>query len=610
MKKVRARLAASWADSTLRAFTATLLRTMSWQVALAIVLLLLRSVTQSAQLLLLVPLMQLVGLDVEGGSIGWLDEIVSSAFALVGLQPTLATVLGAFVIFTAGLALITRWQTIYNFKLEQDFAATLRQRLYRTIASTNWLTFSRSRASDFTHALTTELDRVGTATGFFLRIVTDVALVSVYIVLALQLSVEMTLLVFAAGAVLLLLLRKKTRAAKWTGADISLATNGLYSAAIEHLSGMKTVKSYGAEERNTQLFSKLADRVARMYLNGTRNYAETAFWFTVGSAIILSAILYVSLEVLDLQASGVLLLLFLFNRMIPLFNNVQQGYQEFLNALPAFNGVMEIQARCEAAAEPDRSYSKKVEIGDGIRFEEVSLAYSEGTPAVRDLDLTIPARKTTALVGPSGAGKSTVADLVMGLIAPARGRIMVDGVPLTAELVRPWRDRIGYVAQDTFLFNDTIRNNLLWACPGASAGEIREALKLAAAEEFISRLPEGLETVLGDRGVRLSGGERQRLALARALLRKPDLLILDEATSALDSENERRVQSAIEELYGRMTILVITHRLSTIRNADGIHVLEEGRLVESGTWASLFGREAGRFEALCSAQRISSASGA
>jgi ATP-binding cassette subfamily C protein len=154
------------------------------------------------------------------------------------------------------------------------------------------------------------------------------------------------------------------------------------------------------------------------------------------------------------------------------------------------------------------------------------------------------------------------------------------------------------------LFNDTIRANLLWACPGANEEEIDRALRLAAAEDFVRNLPEGMETILGDRGVRLSGGERQRLALARALLREPSLLILDEATSALDSENERRIQKAIEGLHGRMTILIITHRLSAIRGADIIHVLERGRLIESGSWEALMGNGNGRLSALAGAQGI------
>jgi ATP-binding cassette subfamily C protein len=419
----------------------------------------------------------------------------------------------------------------------------------------------------------------------------------------------MTALVLAAGVVLLVLLRRKVQGARWTGEDITFATSGLYSAVIEHLAGMKTIKSYGVEERNSRIFAGLADRVAAMYLKEARNQAETTFWFTIGSAVILCAIVYVSSEVMKVPAAGFLLLLFLFNRMIPLFNQVQQNFQFYLNALPAFERVTEIQALCEAAAEPKAmTRSEEVELRESMRFEDVSFIYGgeEKAPAVRDLELTVEAGKTTAIVGPSGAGKSTIADLVMGLILPSRGRVLVDGEPLSPELMRSWRDQIGYVSQETFLFNDTVRANLLWARPEASEKDIVRALELAAAKGFVLGLPQGLETVLGDRGVRLSGGERQRLALARALLREPSLLILDEATSALDSENERRIQRAIEGLHGSVTILVITHRLSTIRRADVIHVLEDGRLAESGSWEALLARD-GRFRALAKAQSIEDA---
>jgi len=307
-----------------------------------------------------------------------------------------------------------------------------------------------------------------------------------------------------------------------------------------------------------------------------------------------------------IPTGGLLLLLFLFARIMPMLSGLQQNYQQFLAMLPAFETVTEMQARCEAAAEPQPVRSEGFELREGIRFESVSFAYEEsGNPLiVSHLDLTIRAGETTALVGPSGAGKSTIADLVMGLIKPHKGRVLVDEKPLGVEQMRAWRSRIGYVPQDTFLFHDTVRANLLWAYPEASDEDICEALRLAAAEDFVSRLPEGMKTVVGDRGVRLSGGERQRLALARALLRKPSLLILDEATSNLDSENEKRIQDAIERLHGSMTILLITHRLFTIRCADVIHVLERGRLIESGDRSTLIAKENGRFLALCKAQMV------
>lgn len=605
MKKLPVGRVTGWLRGTFWTYTRTLLEVMSWRVALALVLMFCLSLTQGAQLLLLVPLMQIVGLDIQQGSTGQLAEFVSSAFAAVGLRPTLVTVLVVFVLFSSLLALITRWQTIYNVKLQQDFVAHLRRRLYRAIANTSWLNFTRSRSSDFTHALTTELDRVGAATGFLLQLFTNIVLAVVYVSLALKLSPTMTILVAVAGVVLLVALRKKTEAARWTGQDISLATNGLYSAAIEHLGSMKTTKSYGVEERNAGIFSRLAGQVAQMQLNAMRNYSETGFWFTVGSAVILSVILYVSFEILDVSAATLLLLLFLFNRTIPLFRNLQQGYQQYINALPAFTGVMAMQERCEAAAEQGGDAADGAQLRGGLTMEGVTFAYAEGaSPAVRDLDLNIRVGETTAIVGPSGAGKSTIADLVLGLISPDEGTVLVDGEPLDSRRVRPWRGQIGYVAQDTFLFNDTVLNNLLWACPEASDEDLKEALRSAAADGFVSKLPDGMQTVLGDRGVRLSGGERQRLALARALLRRPSLLILDEATSALDSENERRIQKAIEELHGRVTILAITHRLSTIRGADVIHVLEQGSLVESGTWETLVNTAGCRFRALCEAQSI------
>jgi ATP-binding cassette subfamily C protein len=322
----------------------------------------------------------------------------------------------------------------------------------------------------------------------------------------------------------------------------------------------------------------------------------------------LSLILYVSFEVLAIPTPEVLLLLFLFARIMPMFSNMQQSYQSFVNLLPAFTMVMEMHTRCEAAAEPKAGRAEQVNLRHAIQFEQVSFGYQGNgkPPVICNLDLTIMAGQTTAIVGPSGAGKSTIADLVMGLLVPDQGRVLVDGVPLRPGRMRAWREQIGYVSQDTFLFHDTIRANLLWASPNASDKEINQALRLAAAEAFVSGFPKGLDTNLGDRGVLVSGGERQRLALARALLRKPSLLILDEATSNLDSENERHIHSIIEELHGQMTILVITHRLSTIRGADVIHVIEQGRLIESGTWEALANEEDGVFGFLCSAQGIDS----
>ncbi len=191
--------------------------------------------------------------------------------------------------------------------------------------------------------------------------------------------------------------------------------------------------------------------------------------------------------------------------------------------------------------------------------------------------MRFPARSTTAVVGQSGAGKSTLADVLTGLLAPDAGEMSVDGVPVAGARRRAWRRQVAYVPQDVYLFHDSIRNNLLWGQPDATENALRQALERAAAS-FVFRLPQGMETVVGDAGVRLSGGERQRLALARALLKRPSLLILDEATSALDLENEARICEAIEGLHGDLTVVVIGHRLPNLRRADQVVVLDAGRI--------------------------------
>ena len=226
-----------------------------------------------------------------------------------------------------------------------------------------------------------------------------------------------------------------------------------------------------------------------------------------------------------------------------------------------------------------------------VECRQVTFTYrGDGeTPALQDVSLKIAAQTTTAIVGPSGAGKSTLADLLMGLVTPSAGSVCVDDVPLSPERLQAWRRQVGYVSQETFLFHDSVRANLLWAQPEATDDDIWRALEQAAADDFVRQLPNGLDTIVGDRGLLLSGGERQRLSLARALLRRPQVLILDEATSSLDSENERRIQAAIDHLHEQITIVVITHRLTTIRNADVIYVIERGRV--GGVW--IVGRACG-----------------
>jgi ATP-binding cassette subfamily C protein len=591
--------------NTLQKFLNTLIHIMSWKVALALGLMVGLGLTEGVSLLMLVPLLQLVGLDVQQGSIGHLAKFISSIFSAIGFRPTLIAVLCVYIFIVIIHSLLRRWETSVSLTLEYEFVVRLRERLYRAIANANWLFFVRSRVSDFTHALTIEMERVGAATYYILNLLATGIVAIVYIMFALKLSAMMTGLVFLCGIGLMILLKKKTEIAHETGEGLSEAMGSLYNAITEHLNGMKIAKSYGVQERHVEIFRGLAEQVRHQYTYAIQNQAEVNYWFNIGSVIILSLILYVSIQILSIPTAGVLLLLFLFARVMPKFSSIQQNFQSFINMLPSFIRIMEIQKRCDAEAETKIGKIEKIDLANCIQFDKVCFSYDRQgkSPVISDLNLTLKAGETTAIIGPSGAGKSTIADLVMGLIFPNQGQIFLDGMELTPEETKAWRKQIGYVPQDTFLFHDTLRANLLWAKPDAREEEMNQALKFAAAQEFVNGLPKGLDTILGDRGILVSGGERQRIALARALLRRPSLLILDEATSSLDSENEKRIQNAIESLHGQVTILLISHRLSTVRGADVIHVIEEGRLVESGSWDELVAKN-GRLKDLCDAQGI------
>jgi subfamily B ATP-binding cassette protein MsbA len=225
-----------------------------------------------------------------------------------------------------------------------------------------------------------------------------------------------------------------------------------------------------------------------------------------------------------------------------------------------------------------------------LRFERVSFAYRPGEPVLHDVELTVPAGTVVALVGPSGAGKSTLADLLGRFQDPTSGRISVDGTDLRDFTIASLRARLGFVSQETVLFHDSVRANVAYGMPHATQADIERAAHAAHAHEFVSALPRGYDTVIGERGVQLSGGQRQRLAIARAILRDPPVLVLDEATSALDTEAERLVQAAIERLLRGRTVIVIAHRLSTVQRADQIVVIERGRIVERGAHAMLLAR--------------------
>ena len=590
--------------SLLGRYTNSLFQLMPKKVTLALCLMVLISLTQGVSLILLVPLLQLVGLNVTQGSLGQIAGIVSTVFTSLGLQLNIATVLIIYVAVISFIAILNRLQTLMTAEIQFQFAAHMRKQLYMAITNSNWLFLSTMKSSNFAHALTNEIERISNGTGRFLSLLSSIMILIVYIIFALKLAGIITGVIFIVGISILLVLRRMVNKSRSSGQEITTTTQDLYSSILQHLDGMKTIKSFGMQDENIRVFSNQTNKVAKNYLKSIQTYADVKLLFDVGTVIVLAIMVIILLEVIKLPTASLFLLIYLFIMMIPQFSIIQNSYQYFITMLPAYNNVIMLKEQCLENTEV-KALGERVELNNAVELKNVWFSYqSDEYFSMKDLNLKIYAGKTTAIVGLSGAGKSTVADLVMGLIQPNEGEITVDDIPINKNFPGYWKDQIGYVAQETFLFNETIRLNLLLAQPKANEKDIIDALKLASANEFVSKLPEGLDTVIGDRGVKFSGGERQRLALARALLRKPSLLILDEATSNLDSKNEKKILKAIDDLHGEITILIIAHRLSTIENADYIYLIDEGQILESGTWNDLLKKEQGNFRDICNDQGI------
>lgn len=438
--------------------------------------------------------------------------------------------------------------------------------------------------------------------------IVNVFTVAVYCVLMLFVSWQLT---FVAAFLLIVtsgLVRGRFRTqVRQSAREINRAVADLNSIGLESLSAMKQIRLFCQEERSLARFQKALDEYQRNVIRRSNLTALTRPLFTTANVIILSLLLLGGTLFLAGQEEAWIGLMAAFVMMVLRLMGPAASLNDLrirvIGLHPALRSVLAF-LHCE-----DKPYLRDGHLHfeglkRGVTLEEVSFRYSPREPLVlKGVSFEIPKGKTTAIVGPSGAGKTTLLNLIARLYDCEQGRIAVDGVDLRDLDIATWHGRIALVSQDTFIFNDTVEANLRFAKGDATEEEVYRAAQLANAHEFIMGLPNGYETVLGDRGVRISGGEQQRIAIARAVLRDPDLLILDEATSQLDSDTERSIQDEIERISRGRTVLTVAHRLSTIRHADNIVVLEDGGVVEQGTHEELI-RAAGRYRRLVQMQSL------
>lgn len=552
--------------------------------AKALGLLLVAGLVEGVSLLLLVPLLS-IAMSANSLAIhkpAWVNWLgLDQSFLTVG------TVLIVFVMASALQVALSYAKDVRVSRTLNDYVRFKQVALFTSLSEANWGHASQLSASAMSRMLTAEVERLGEAGHNLLSFLQSLFMLGLYVALSALISPSMTIFATILGMISFLVLAPvRTRSIAF-GQFLVARYHDQHHTIATFMAGLKLAKSMGVERRYAGRFEAstayLADETAKyVTMSGAMDGLVK-----VGNAVALCAFLYFAIEYQNMDLPSLVVMILIFMRISPRFSGLQSNVQHVLTNLPVLAALNAVKADADRAAEAlVEAHGAPLSLRQTLQIEAVSFRYpqTESNQALQNISFTIPAGQITALIGPSGSGKSTMADLLMGLTSPDCGKILVDKTPLTATNRRHWRQQVAYVQQEVFLFAQSLRENMQLARFDATDAQIWACLEMASAATFVRQLPAQLDTVVGSTGVRLSVGEQQRIALARALLREPELLVLDEATSALDWENQKLVADAVENLRGKVTILTIAHRPSMIAFADQVVTFSHGKVVEVGSF--------------------------
>ena len=550
-----------------------------WRSALMLLAITAAALAEGAGIAAFLPLISLV-INAEGAG-GTLALYADRVFALAGLEVSpsgLLVLIVVAIVLKALLMMLAMAQVGYS---AAHIAMDLRLALIRAILTARWTHLVGWKAGELASAVSMEPARTANAYVSACRVLSVGIQVVVYLALSLAISWEVSLVALVVGAFGMVALSRLVAMGRRAGQTQTKLQKSFMTRLLHGLEGMKPLKAMAREESLGPLMEgdirglNHAQRVVVVSREALNESHEIIRAVTVAGG------LYAFVVVWGQPVEGLLVLALLFVRTLQKVSQLQTSYLTVAVNRPAFDFVRSTIVAAEEAREPEQG-GKTPRFAVAISLREVKFTYGRGT-VLEDVSMTLPAGSFISVIGSSGAGKTTVADLIIGLLRPQKGEVWIDDLPMRDIDTQAWRGMIGYVPQETFLFHDTVMANVTLGDSGISRAEVETALRRAEAWDFVAALPDGMDTMVGERGTALSGGQRQRIAIARALLGDPRLLILDEATTALDPETEAGVVATVGRLAGKVTVLSISHQPTMRQAAEIVYRLERGRAVLDGT---------------------------
>ena len=547
------------------------------------------ALTGSISIVMLIPMLDLLEVSVgDGGALG----ILLQPFEGLSYLQRAITIIVVFVVLMLLHAVLNGFATVRQNAYLERYEMSMRKDIYSAIGTANWETLSGRPGSNLIQLISVQCRQARFCLNWTITLIVSAFSALMQLVIAVWMSLPVTIMALIVGAGFLFLFRPFLKKSKQYGEKAVEVSWELHGEIQNQLNSIKEIRAYGVESHHGELFAQISQKYYDISLQTTQLRVVPQLCYSVAAAVLIALAFVYSVLILDTGTAQLMVLVYIFSRLWPVFSSWQGQLQNIQSYIPAHETIRTAIEELTSGIREPEVQSGVLAFEQGVTFDQVGFTYQNGNEEVlRDIQFTLPCGSVTALVGPSGAGKSTTADLLLGLLRPTKGRILVDGVALDEDNLGAWRKAIGYIPQEPLIINATVRENLLRFHPEAGEEEMIYALKRALAWPIVEKLPQGLDTVLGDKGVRLSGGERQRIVLARVLMGNPRLIIMDEATSALDYESETFIRETIRSLPGDTTVLIIAHRMATIRGADRAIVLLDGKITEQGPLQELLDKE-------------------